>query len=596
MSIGVNKPFIDFSEPGGDTGQADSESILPYADGEDVIEEVLNRPTEALRLRSEVVRNFLDDSIYLREADRHLVLGGPGEFTWPGPYPSESGIPTLSADVFLIPFLTPGNAGNSPPVGSTFGTITLLEVGSTPGIIVTSRRRNYQGGEKFNITVASGGATAVAISGTPPRNIAITAAAGTTLGAVIALINALVDEQATQCLTAALAGGAGSGDILAPTQAQQYITGNWDAEGHVLTPAAFASFFATAANVLVEGDTLAVWYAALVEDPSNPSPLGALGGRRQSIPENANTTVPAGSLFNSRVHPERLLNALPICKVINSELVLIDGTTLEPGDSGIGVGETSASGIEYSGGPTWADGTTNPATTVEAQLDKIVHDLADTGVDGAARLHALASGIFMTTGTLRAQLNQLDAAVNAVASNPAALGAWADATTIPASTLIAQLNRIVHDLGDASIDGPAKLHGTANGTYMAAGTLRAQLNELDTAIGGLASSKAPLTIAPRAIAAVRWNGSIYSFDWQIGCSAVAGVGTGEISVTLSNPCSSNTSGVAHVTPDATPPVLTVTAYMAKALLTGGGATVQVVLYDASGGLFDSSFYLVVFGA
>ena len=42
--------------------------------------------------------------------------------------------------------------------------------------------------------------------------------------------------------------------------------------------------------------------------------------------------------------------------------------------------EHVASAVDYAGGPTWKDTTTNPAATVEAQLDKIVTDLvADAG-------------------------------------------------------------------------------------------------------------------------------------------------------------------------------------------------------------------------
>lgn len=44
----------------------------------------------------------------------------------------------------------------------------------------------------------------------------------------------------------------------------------------------------------------------------------------------------------------------------------------------------TASGSSYAGGPSWADGTTNPPTTVEAQLDKIISDLA--GAAGAPKV------------------------------------------------------------------------------------------------------------------------------------------------------------------------------------------------------------------
>ena len=49
--------------------------------------------------------------------------------------------------------------------------------------------------------------------------------------------------------------------------------------------------------------------------------------------------------------------------------------------------DSEASLIAYSGGPNWHDGTTNPATNVEAQLDKIITDLVDeTGGGGADKI------------------------------------------------------------------------------------------------------------------------------------------------------------------------------------------------------------------
>lgn len=61
----------------------------------------------------------------------------------------------------------------------------------------------------------------------------------------------------------------------------------------------------------------------------------------------------------------------------------------------------------YGGGDPWADGTTNPATTIEHQLDKIIDDLAGAGIDGTPKIRALAAGSLIL-GTLRDQLNQLD--------------------------------------------------------------------------------------------------------------------------------------------------------------------------------------------
>lgn len=58
----------------------------------------------------------------------------------------------------------------------------------------------------------------------------------------------------------------------------------------------------------------------------------------------------------------------------------------------------------------WLGGRTNPATTVDAALDKIIVDLGATaaGDDGAERIGAEASGN-LTAGSVRSQLNELDA-------------------------------------------------------------------------------------------------------------------------------------------------------------------------------------------
>lgn len=58
-------------------------------------------------------------------------------------------------------------------------------------------------------------------------------------------------------------------------------------------------------------------------------------------------------------------------------------------------GGTGAAQIGYAGGGAWADGTTNPATTVEAQLDKVVTDLGGTG--GAAKIGSVATGDVVAT-------------------------------------------------------------------------------------------------------------------------------------------------------------------------------------------------------
>jgi len=129
-----------------------------------------------------------------------------------------------------------------------------------------------------------------------------------------------------------------------------------------------------------------------------------------------------------------------------------------------------AASIDFAGGGAWADGTTNPATSVEAQLDKLVADLAALG--GAAKVGAAAtSGApnALAAGSVKSQLDALLAQVNAhvgssAGAHPGAAilygggGPWKDGTANSATTVKAQLDKIVADL---AADAGAGRIGTA---------------------------------------------------------------------------------------------------------------------------------------
>jgi hypothetical protein len=119
----------------------------------------------------------------------------------------------------------------------------------------------------------------------------------------------------------------------------------------------------------------------------------------------------------------------------------------------------AAVAIDYAGGNTaWADGVQNPATTVEAQLDKIIADLAGEG--GAVKIGAAATAgapRALGAGSVKAQLDALLGFINghitvaagahaASAVAYAAGGAWKDGTANPATTVKAQLDKLVADL------------------------------------------------------------------------------------------------------------------------------------------------------
>jgi hypothetical protein len=401
---GTVKQFVDFSSNVNDSDQNNAASIQPIVNGEGVDQTVLQRPSENLRQRTEALRNADSDTLYLRDADRALIITGPGAVTWPGSTTAaQTGIPVLTNTLYVLPMLTPGFAQTPPvpPVASAFGVIHLKRASdSMDSILVTSMRRSYAGGDQINITVTPGAVfscTLEASSGLQ-RTIKIVATGATQLSTVITALNGLLPSAPdnTQLVNAALEGGALGTDLLLTSQAKQYMVGNYDGEGHAITPANLAAFFTgNPGSALAEGDTLCVQYDMVTDTAST-------GGRRQAIPENSNTVVPVGAFFNSRVNPEKLVNALPLCKVVNGALVFGTGCEVPQGATAFGLASASSTFVSYAGGGNWADGTTNPATTVEGQLDKIISDLA--GATGTGKIQGSALGSELAVGTLAAQL------------------------------------------------------------------------------------------------------------------------------------------------------------------------------------------------
>ncbi len=158
----------------------------------------------------------------------------------------------------------------------------------------------------------------------------------------------------------------------------------------------------------------------------------------------------------------------------------------------------NASGVNYAGGPAWADGDTNPATSTEAQLDKIVDDLASTSsTPGAGKVgtKSQTSGATSVSGVnIDAQILEILALIDGVGGAGAItvagpLPAWADATTVTTpDTLENVLAAITTALGGSG--GTAKVGGatiTQSPTSLAAGTLLAQLTAALTAINARAT-------------------------------------------------------------------------------------------------------------
>jgi len=119
--------------------------------------------------------------------------------------------------------------------------------------------------------------------------------------------------------------------------------------------------------------------------------------------------------------------------------------------------------INTAAGPTWLNGRTNPAATVQAQLDKIVNDLADRSVgdDGAERV-----GL-------------------------APRSTWLGGRTNPGSDVWTGIEKIINDLSDTASgdDGVERIGAkevTGSPTSLSLGSAKSQIGELLTALNARA--------------------------------------------------------------------------------------------------------------
>lgn len=166
-----------------------------------------------------------------------------------------------------------------------------------------------------------------------------------------------------------------------------------------------------------------------------------------------------------------------------------------------GIGDhLPASAVDYAGGGSWAGGTspTNPAATVEAQLDKVISDLASVsssasgatrmGVEGLTGVNNIASGTLLSVLTALKTADKIDYAGG---------GTWADSTTNPAASVEQQLDKVISDLASTGGSGADKIGIKARTTWLGgrtnvAGTLFAAVDKIitDLAATGLADDGA----------------------------------------------------------------------------------------------------------
>jgi hypothetical protein len=121
-----------------------------------------------------------------------------------------------------------------------------------------------------------------------------------------------------------------------------------------------------------------------------------------------------------------------------------------------GSGNTLAAAfVTYAGGPNWRDGATNPATNAEAQLDKIITDIASITGGASGMHHAGCDAIAGGSGTIAAGTAYSVLSALKLSSNHeyAGSGLWADGTSLPASSQEAATDGIVSALASFGASG-----------------------------------------------------------------------------------------------------------------------------------------------
>jgi len=149
---------------------------------------------------------------------------------------------------------------------------------------------------------------------------------------------------------------------------------------------------------------------------------------------------------------------------------------------------SKAENIQFEGGVAWADGGLNPATNVEAQIDKILSDLA--GDTGAAKWGIAAHTVGTVTIPVSDGKSRIEALQNSQYISAGLRPTWLGGRTNPDTDVKAAIAKIITDLNDqtASDDGVerigAEAYTSASTTFdLTLGSSRSQLNELADACG-----------------------------------------------------------------------------------------------------------------
>lgn len=333
---------IDFRNSNGDTDYPEPASILPVSDGEPASQLILRRPTENVRSRSEILREYLQEHMLLQEMTPMLYTALPGAtpVSFAGVYPANTGIFTIPIDLVVMHMSTPGTSVAFPFIQSTQARLAVGTFASNE-LVFTSVNKQYQGStfpvadpNGIAVEIVAGSSLTVTTNGATgnKNHIYITIVSGTTTCTDV--INAVTASAPANTLVTVTLGAGSTGTNPAPLwgppqwagdYSLRFLKGGCPAVLHTISPANLALFFTDVNNRIMEGDTIGIYYDKTVDKTST-------GGRLQSTPENINYSLGPGSLFNSRREPWKLPNSIPICKCVTpSTLLFADGSFIEAG-------------------------------------------------------------------------------------------------------------------------------------------------------------------------------------------------------------------------------------------------------------------------
>lgn len=471
---------LNFYKSTEDTGSALESAIQPIANGEALSADVLNRPLENLRNRTEVVRQAFDLQELLDRSDRGLTILSAPTTTVTVSVASSKYSFSVNSDLVIGPIVSPAIlSGSSAPIVAKLVRVDPSVSPTGGAFSLTARRPDGLGGYvarkvaegAHNIfyriyTEPSVNTLAVTVEGAldpnspdpevGPVTIAIRAAANgsTTVGALVSALNGHTGIQKL-VLATALSSQTESyiATPVAPirlyegedTYAGQRCVGGVDDELIRIQSSTLSTFFGTDANKLLEG-------SFLVADVATPK-----ARLTSSYPSSVTLrTIHPDATSDSR-NLAKNPGTIPICKVLGGKVYFLNGRCFEAGTTDYLVGSKKADG------------------TLRAELASQTAPAGETLVGAAEK--GTGGHLVLPQGWVSTQLSTLATLGSESSGAGAALVGSAEISgsnldvpfTLAAGTIRSQLQSLLNQLVDqdtsgGNTDGAGRI-GAAEITY-----------------------------------------------------------------------------------------------------------------------------------